>query len=486
MEIARAAEVPAKKTRGLALYISAILGALIFLSILGQQSFRVEALKVQLNIEPALHGHTVVDIPPLAAVMAGTHSTPLKITVRLERIDLQSAQKMLKGGKDPAGVVNSLTGGLKTAAVLFMLKVMALSAAGGAFGVFVWKRGPGPDHLYGAAAAVMSVGLLFLITLATYDVNKFKNPEFDGALKVAPWVVSMAGQSLDKIDTLNNKMGMIADNVHQLFNQIDELQAYEDSREGTVRVLHVSDIHNNPAALGYMQRVAELFRVDMVIDTGDITDYGTPLESMMLEKLSAIKIPYLFVPGNHDSPETVKKMRSIRNVTVLDGKTVTVKGLRITGIPDPSSSSGDIQPPPLEMIPVHAGEAEKMLQAQPEQPDILALHNHRIARRLAGKAPVIIYGHDHKLSVEEKEGSIMIDAGSSGAAGLRRLQGDRTPYSVVIQYYSPAGGKMKLLAADTITIKNLSSGFHLERHIFNKEAPAAGNHPSSKLPNTNY
>lgn len=472
VEIARTAEVPAKKTRVIALYVSAILGALIFLSILGQQSFRVDALKVRLDIEPALSGYTVLDIPPLAAVLAKTHSAPLKITVRLERIDLQSAQKMLKDGRDPAGIVNSLAGEIKAAAIIFTIKVMALSAAGGAFGVFLWRRGPGPDHLYGAAAAAMSVGLLLLVTLSTYDVNKFKNPEFDGALKAAPWIIPMAGQSLSKIDTLNNKMGMIADNVHQLFSQIDELQAYNNSREGTVRVLHVSDIHNNPAALGYIQRIAELFRVDMVIDTGDITDYGTSLESMMLEKLSSIKIPYLFVPGNHDSPETAKKMRSLRNITVLDGKTVTVKGLRITGIPDPSSYSSDIQPPPLEMIPIHAEEIEKILQAQPEQPDILALHNNRIARRLAGKAPVIVYGHDHKLSVEEKEGSVMINAGSSGAAGLRRLQGDRTPYSVVIQYYAPFDGKMKLLAADTITIKNLSSGFHVERHIFGKEAPA--------------
>ncbi|MFZ5648621.1 MAG: metallophosphoesterase family protein [Bacillota bacterium] len=480
METARmTAQVPENKTKGIALYISALLGALIFLGILGQQSFRVEALQVRLNIDPALSGYTVVDIPPLAAVMAKTHSTPLRITVRLERIDLQSAQKMLNGSKDPAGLMNRVTGELKTAAALFTLKALLISAAGGAFGVFLWRRRPGPVHVYGALAASTSVGLLFLLTFATYDVNKFKNPEFDGTLRVAPWVISVAGQTLDKIDTLNNKMGMIADNVHQLFNQIDELQVYGESREGQVKVLHVSDIHNNPAALGYVQRIADLFKVDMIIDTGDITDYGTPLESMVLERLSGLKVPYLFVPGNHDSPETVKKMRSIRGVTVLDGKTVTVNGLRIMGIPDPSSASSDIEPPSLDMIPVYAQESEKALQAQPVQPDILALHNHRIAQRLAGKAPVIIYGHDHKLAVEEKEGSTMIDAGSSGAAGLRRLQGDRTPYSVVIQYYAPVGGKMKLQAADTITVKNLSSGFHVERHIFNGDKAVLANRSSA-------
>jgi len=460
------------KVRALAFYISAIMGALIFISILGQQSFQVEALRVRISIQPAVSGYTTVDIPPLATIMAKTHAAPLSIFVRLDRIDLQSVQKMMDNKQDHAGLMQKITGSFRTVAILFGLKILFLSAAGGAFGVFLWQRNPGLRHLQGALAASLTVGLFFLGTYATYDINKFKNPEFDG-LKVAPWVISMAGQSLGKIDTLNNKMETIAENVSQLFNQIDELQTYDQSKEGLVKVLHVSDIHNNPAALTYIQRIAGVFKVDLIIDTGDITDYGTPLEGLLLERLAGLKVPYLYIPGNHDSPETANKMKSIPGVTVLNGSTVTVKNLRIAGFPDSSSSTSDIEPPPLNMIPQLAGEIKKALLAQPERPDILALHNHRIAQLLIGKAPVILYGHDHRLAVEEINGSIMIDAGSSGAAGLRRLQGDRTPYTVVLQYYAPEGRQMKLLAADTITVKNLDSGFHVERHIF--KAARSGN-----------
>lgn len=459
------------KGGALVFYISAIMGALIFISILGQQSFQVEALSVRIGIQPAVSGYTAVDIPPLAAIIAKTHATPLKIFIRLDRIDLQSMQKMMDNKQDHTGVMQKITGSLRTVAILFVLKILVLSAAGGAFGVFLWQRKPGLYHLQGALAASLTVGLLFLGTFATYDINKFKNPEFDGALKVAPWVISMASQTLGKMDTLSNKMETIAVNVSQLFNQIDELQTFDESQEGLVKVLHVSDIHNNPAALAYIQRIAGLFKVDLIIDTGDITDYGTPLEGLLLERLAGLKVPYLYIPGNHDSPETAKKMKSIPGVTVLNGSMVTVKNLRIAGFPDPSSSTSDIEPPPLNMISQLAGEIEKTLPAQPDRPDILALHNHRIAQLLIGKAPVILYGHDHRLAVEENNGSIMIDAGSSGAAGMRRLQGDRTPYSVVIQYYAPEGSKMKLLAADTITVKNLDSGFHVERHIFKAARP---------------
>jgi predicted phosphodiesterase len=446
-------------------YLLALVFALVFVGILGQQSFKIEALEVRLSVHPSTRGQTVVEIPPLASITAKTHSTPLSLDISLQSIDLQLVQYMLDKKEINAGVVDSVAGDLRRAAVYLAVKIILLSAAGGAFGIFLLQRRPGLRHLQGAAAAALVVGVLLLGTYTTYDINRFKNPEYTGALKTAPWIIGLAGEALDKMDTLNNKMELVAANVHQLFNQIDNMQVYE-SREGLVKVLHVSDIHNNPAAMTYIQSIADSFQVDAIIDTGDITDYGTPLESLLLERLSGLKRPYLYVPGNHDSPETVKKMKSIRGVTVLDRSTARIKNLLVAGFADPSSKTQDITPPPLDMIPGHAGEIEEFLLEQPQQPDILALHNNRIAALLPGKAPVIIYGHDHRLAIKKEADSVLIDAGSAGAAGLRVLQGEKTPYSLDIQYYAPVAGKMKLEAVDTITIENLDSGFHLERHVF--------------------
>ncbi|MHB8156350.1 MAG: metallophosphoesterase family protein, partial [Desulfocucumaceae bacterium] len=406
------------KARVFAIYFSALIGALFFVSILGQQTFRIEALHVRLNIQPATAGYTEVEIPPLATIKAKTHSTPIKISITLESIDLQQVQKMLDKKVD-TGVVDTITQGLRAATGLFALKILVLSAAGGAFGVFLWQRRPGIIHLRGALAATLTIGLLLFMTFSTYNVKRFEHPEYNGALKMAPWVIGLAGETLNKIDTLNNKMDLLADNIYQLFNQIDQFQTYTEPQEGLVKVLHVSDIHNNPASMGYIQRIAGLFKVDMIIDTGDITDYGTPLESLLLEWLSGLKVPYFFVPGNHDSPETIKKMESIHGVKVLKGTEITISNLRIIGFPDPSSRSSGIEPPPLSMIPQYAGEIVKTLSDQKEKPDILAVHNHRIASLLAGTAPVVLFGHDHVLNIKEMDGSIMIDAGSSGAAGLR-------------------------------------------------------------------
>lgn len=449
--------------------LAAVVGALVFTGTMGYQHLQVEALRLHVGVQPSLKGYTEIELPPLAVFRANTHATPLMLSIRLENIDPQSMLSMLKKNNSTS-LLNTVSGSLRSAAVTLAIKTLILSAAGGAFGVFLWQRKPGHYHLQGALAATLTVGTLLAGTYFTYDTGKFKNPELDGALEATPWLISMAGEFPGKIDALNNKMEMVAENVNKLFNQLDQLQPSVGNEEGVVKVLHVSDVHNNPAALSFIRRIALLFRVDLIIDTGDITDYGTPLEGLILDRLAGLKTPYLFVPGNHDSPDTIKKMRSIPGVTILNGSVLTVKGLRIMGVPDPSSKTGDIKPPTLEAIPQYAGEIEKSLL---EQPDILALHNQRIARLLAGKAPVIMYGHDHRLEVEEKAGSIFIDSGSTGAAGLRSLQGDRTPYSLVIQYYRPAGDKMKLVSVDTITVTNIGSSFKVDRQFFNR-TPGSG------------
>ena len=43
----------------------------------------------------------------------------------------------------------------------------------------------------------------------------------------------------------------------------------------TVRVLHVSDLHLNPQAFDVIEQIVDQFAIDVVVDTGDINDWGT-------------------------------------------------------------------------------------------------------------------------------------------------------------------------------------------------------------------
>src|SRR5687767_15987356 len=99
--------------------------------------------------------------------------------------------------------------------------------------------------------------------------------------------------------------------------------------QDTFRVLHVSDIHNNPAAFPFLREVAQQFQVEFIIDTGDLTDFGSPLEATIGREIARLPFPYVIVLGNHDSPTVGTALAQLPNVTVLDGNPVTVGGVTL-------------------------------------------------------------------------------------------------------------------------------------------------------------
>src|SRR3546814_14606092 len=82
-------------------------------------------------------------------------------------------------------------------------------------------------------------------------------------------------------------------------------------------------------------------QVDAVLDTGDVTTFGLPLESRFGSLLQASPVPYIVVPGNHDSPANRAQLSQMEGITVLDGDSVTVGGVRILGIADPSFTASN-------------------------------------------------------------------------------------------------------------------------------------------------
>lgn len=67
------------------------------------------------------------------------------------------------------------------------------------------------------------------------------------------------------------------------------LPAYEPD-DRTIRLLHVSDIHLNPAAYDLMASVITQFTVAAVVDTGDSTDYGSELENRTLGRIGRLGV----------------------------------------------------------------------------------------------------------------------------------------------------------------------------------------------------
>lgn len=445
--------------------VMAIIGALAFLSLFSQMNVNLQGLEFEVRAQISNRGTTQVEIPPLGLIRADTHKTPVKIVVRLENIDFNGIQKMLQEAPDQDQLLEEFSREINRLMIAFSVKVMALAAVGGAFGVVLCQRRNPWDIGRGVFIALLISAMLIAGTYRTYNPVEFRHPQYEGVLRAAPWMVSFAEEALGKIGTLGQQLQTVAANLNGLYQQIDQLQPIGNT-EHDIRVLHITDIHNNPAAMDFVERVTELFQVDLIIDTGDISDFGTPLESLLLTRLSDTPVPYLFVPGNHDSPEIIAQMQSLPGVTVLDG-IIEIHGLRILGVPDPSSASAAVEPPSTQEISYHAVRIIEVL-SDTEAVDIIAIHNHRIAYWLAGSAPVIVFGHNHQQQVEKRSDSVLINSGSTGASGLQGLQSTRpSHYSVSLLHFRPtAESNMTLVAVDSLKVEHLIGGFSLNRQLF--------------------
>ncbi|MCF8010977.1 MAG: metallophosphoesterase family protein [Clostridiales bacterium] len=462
-----------KSIKAIATVLLGIMGTMLFISLFGKMTFTVEALQFELSSRFNDSGITQLEIPPLGKIKAQTHSTPVKFTVTLKNIDLDSLKRFISGTPNQEEIVNRAREKMRHVIRLYIIKILTLAALGSCFGLILMHyRGIIP-LLKGALLGFAFTLILITATYFTYDETKFQNPQYEGVLQAAPQMIDLAEKTFGKIETLSQKMQLIAANLYNFFEHIDNLTPLDQDKKG-IRVLHISDLHNNPAGLEFANKIATLFKADMIIDTGDISDFGTPLETMLLERLKSIKKPYLFIPGNHDSQTIKEHMEEIKGVKIVNGL-VTAKELYIMGFPDSASYSNSVE---TSIEPGYIDDIKQKINRAEENIDIAAVHNNHIGEKLQGFAPVILFGHNHKLSVEKKEDSVLINPGTTGASGIRGLQSLKTSYSVVLLHFYKNNKKLKLTAVDSITVDNISHGFTLERKVFNQEKTLPAEEPA--------
>lgn len=455
-----------KKTKKLYIPLTAIVGALLLISLFGHMNFYIQALQFRVGVQFHETGYTEVEIPPLGTVRAHTHATPVLIKLRLENIDLQPLQRLLTEPLGRDELINQGRLALRRVAALFILKILGLALFGSALGVYLTRTTNPRKYITGLAAGFLLTFVLLLSTYLTYDQSAFRNPQYSGVLRAAPWMVSIAQETFGKIETLGEQLEEVATGLNQLYAQVDELQPLGED-EDDFKILHISDLHNNPAGMDFVMQIAALFKVDMIIDTGDISDFGSPLETLLIDRLHQLDVPYLFIAGNHDSPSIVDRMGTVPGVTVVNGM-LEMNNIVFYGVPDPSSALTSVLPPDLSSIPRLVVQVMDQLGQLPAEVDVLMLHNDRMAQSLVGLAPVILFGHNHQLKVEARSNSVLVNAGTSGAAGLRGLQAMRIPYSVVLLHFKPEGEKMRLVAADSISVIRPDQGFSLERKRYDR------------------
>lgn len=459
-----------KRALWLVSIITGILGAIIAIGLFGKPLYHISALDVRLTAAPALKGETRISVPPLGRITANTHAAPMAIQVEVEEASIDELRSILIKRPNEQDLVGRIKKEAHAAAIDFGIRLLALAFAGGAVTVFLLRVGRkfGFIILGGVSGAVF-VAVNLAITMVTYDTGAFKNPHMTNALKATPWALRLVQDGIVKIDELDDKVRMAATNIYKVENTLSGMVSTGDHRE-QMRILAISDLHNNPIGMAFADDLAKLFDVDLVLNAGDLTDLGTKYENSIAERATRFSVPQVFVSGNHDSIETLAALRRTGKVLLPHEQVVEVAGLRIMGQHDPASR--ELGPRRVLATSEETANAQrrlmKVMDKLPEPPDIILLHEPDVARAFVGKSPIIVSGHDHILAAESINGTVWIRPGSTGASGVRYFideEGSAMAITAAI-IYVVKDPKPRAVAVDLIAITSPDGEFTITRTKF--------------------
>lgn len=412
----------------------------------GRAHANVGPADVTFSLRPSLSGGTVIDIPPLGTLRLDSHAGPVGIEAEITRIRPEPARHLIE---DPAAVdrlTDTVGEDIRHGFIVMTARATAvalLCAALAGFVVFrTWKRA-----LWTTLAAFNGLLLVGAIGAITFDPQSVGEPSFTGILTSAPQVVGDTKSIASRFGMYRAQLAQLVGNLSRLYDVTSTLPTYEPDPT-TIRVLHVSDIHLNPVAWSVIRQVTKQFKIQMVIDTGDLTDHGSKAEEKFANDISKLKIPYVFIRGNHDSADTEKSVRRQKNAVVLDNQVRDVGGLRIFGIgdprftPDKSTRGDDVDA--REMLAIGQGAAAQMT-ASHITPDVVLVHDPAEGQAFDGTTPLVLSGHLHRRSTRlMASGTRLFVQGSTGGAGMRGLEHEQpTPIEMSVLYFNRTSHRLQ-------------------------------------------
>lgn len=449
-----------------------LVGAWLGMVVAGGDTIRLDPFTVDVQASVG-RGETAVALPPFGRVRADTHTAPLRITATLREVDVRRLGQVPRGvsTSDLAAAVEREA---RAAAPRYALRLLGV-AAGGALGLALLVHRKDLRRVgIAVATALVLVGAAETAAWRTYRPDAFAEPTFSGALTLAPRLIGSVGEVGERIDEFRAELARIVDGAVRAYTTIETDGAAPGDE---VRVLHVSDIHLSPLGIDFALAIARGFDVDAVLDTGDLTSYGTPAEELILSQIPRFDRPYVFVRGNHDTVELQDAMADgVPNAVVLDGTAESVDGLLVYGLGHPvftEDATSDVGHPEFVR---RAEEAVDRIRSDlgglPRDPDIVAVHDDRMTEGLSGRVPVVASGHYHASRTSVRDRTIFLRVGSTGGAGVNVFSAEGgVPLSAEILTFR-RGPDPELVAYDRIEQSPLQGNLTVRRHRVDDETLA--------------
>ena len=479
------ARPPARRLRGPLLLLLPVaagaLGAVLAITLLAREDARIGPASVRLSVRPALSGSSRLAVPPFGSVSARTHSGPLQFRATFDDVDVAALNRALDEDDEAAGgglrrrslnaALAPLERDARQAARDFLLRVTAVGLLGGLAGVLLFGRRDARRLAGAAVGGALATAVLLVPSVATYDVSAFRAPRYEGAVEYAPALVGDVRTGLDRLQTLRDEMARITANLNRAYAALGRPLPLLDG--ATVRVLHVSDVHLNPAGFDLARELAAKFEVAAVVDTGDMGTWGLPPERSITRRVRDFEVPYLFVKGNHDNPAMVAAVAANPNARVLDDSAATVQGIRFYGVADPVFSPGrGYRVDEFERLKERRSvDVATELDGQVRRPDVLMVHDPALARYALGSVATVLDGHLHSFGTQVVNGTRELRTGTVGGAGPDGLRAKQpVPYTAEVLYFDP--GSHRPVAVDRITVGALESSFSVDRELLGEGSGA--------------
>lgn len=470
-------------TRALGLTAVVLLGAWLGLLIVGSVRTPVGPMDTSMTLRPSLSGGTKINVSPLGALELDSHVAPIRLDVDVDQLDPARSQALVEHPERISGLQDEVARDVADGTTeLAVRSCVAVVSGATALGLAVYRRPRRALAAGGLALALLAAS--GISAYATWNPKSVLEPKFSGLLSSAPSVVGNARSIVTEFDVYQRELARLVTNVTKLYDATSTLPAYQPD-PGTMRVLHVSDIHLNPAAWHIIGSLVEQYGIDVIIDSGDTMDHGTAAENGFLDPIPDLGAPYVWVRGNHDSRITQAYISRLKNVHVLDdGKAVTLGGLRIAGSGDPQFTpdrsivaQGD---PAERMTGIRLASALRDQQRAGTPVDIAVAHNPVAARETDGEVPLALAGHVHHRDTEVlPHGTRLKIEGSTGGGGLRAVQNDK-PEKVRASVLYLDRTTRRLQAWDEITLGGLGlTTAEVSRHLPGENQPGATPSPSS-------
>ncbi|MFF6992245.1 metallophosphoesterase [Streptomyces sp. NPDC010273] len=468
--------------RALGLVMVVIVGAWLGLLIVGNVRAQVGPMDTTMTLRPSLTGGTKINVSPLGALSLDSHHAPVRLDVNVDQLDPERSQSLVDHPERISGLQDEVARDVEHGTLdLAVRSCTAVVLGATTLGLAIYRR---PRRALAAGGLALTLLAASGATAyATWNPKSILEPKFSGLLSSAPSLVGNARNIVTEFDVYQQELARLVTNVTKLYDVTSTLPAYQPDPT-TIRILHVSDIHLNPASWKIIASLVEQYKVDVIVDTGDTMDHGTTAENGFLDPIGDLGVPYVWVRGNHDSLATQRYLEHIKNVHVLDeGRAQTVAGVRFAGIGDPqftpdrSTTTGADNSEELAGDQLASALRDQRAAGTPV--DIALAHEPSAARQTDGEVPLVLAGHLHHEGTEVmKHGTRLRIEGSTGGSGLRAVEGKYPdPIEASILYVDR--DTRRLQAWDEIRLGGLGlTTAEVSRHLPKENLPGAPQSPS--------